>query len=110
MLIITHFQGYWQTNIDGIYINGQEIAGNIATIIDSGTAMILGDTKTVQAFYNQIPGSYLIGSGYYSCTAGYFIESQKDRLTLPFDSSLLIRFRNLSPARWYQLRNSKQHF
>jgi hypothetical protein len=59
--------------------------------------MILGDTKTVQAFYNQIPGSYLIGSGYFSCTAGYFIRSQKDQLTFPllvpcsFDSEISLQ-------------------
>ena len=60
------FQGYWQINIDGLYLSGQRIASAIDAIVDSGTSMILGDTTTVQAFYDQIPGSYLIGSGYYS--------------------------------------------
>ncbi|KAI9438026.1 acid protease [Lactarius indigo] len=67
-------EGYWQTNIDGIYVGGQKIAGTTDTIIDSGTAMILGDSKTVKAFYAQIPGSYLIGDGYYSIPCSFNSE------------------------------------
>ncbi|KAH9000987.1 acid protease [Lactarius deliciosus] len=71
-------QGYWQTNIDGIYLGGQKIVDTTNAIIDSGTAMILGNSKTVQAFYDQIPGSYPIGDGYYSvpCLFGSEISFQ----------------------------------
>ncbi|KAH9028990.1 acid protease [Lactarius pseudohatsudake] len=67
-------EGYWQTNIDGISLGGRKIAGTTNTIIDSGTAMILGDNKTVQAFYDQIPGSYLINGGYYSVPCSFNSE------------------------------------
>ncbi|KAF8266882.1 acid protease [Lactarius quietus] len=67
-------EGFWQTNIDGLYLSGQQIAGTINTIIDSGTSMILGDNKTVQAFYGQIPGSKAIGSGYHSIPCSFDSE------------------------------------
>ena len=53
------FQAYWQTQFDGLYLNEHRIAGttNLDVIIDSGTSMIVGDKKTVQAFYSQISGS-----------------------------------------------------
>ena len=67
------FQAYWQTQIDGLYLNEDIIAGTkkLDVIIDSGTAMIVGDKKTLQAFYSQIPGSYVIAPGafeYYNST------------------------------------------
>ncbi len=61
-------QGYWQTNIDALNVNGQRIASLTDSIIDAGTTLILGDNKTVQAIYDQIPGSAHIGSGFYSST------------------------------------------
>ncbi len=42
-------QGYWQTNIDALNVNGQRIASLTDSIIDAGTTLILGDNKTVQA-------------------------------------------------------------
>lgn len=51
-----------------------KIASTIDTIIDSGTSMILGDNQTVQAFYDQIPGSRLVGSGYYSIPCSFDSE------------------------------------
>ncbi|KAF8266878.1 Asp-domain-containing protein [Lactarius quietus] len=70
---VTH-EGYWQTNIDALYLNGTQIAGTLDTIIDSGTAMIIGDSKTIEAFYNRIPGSYPIGSGYYNIPCSFDSE------------------------------------
>ncbi|KAF8266581.1 acid protease [Lactarius quietus] len=67
-------EAFWETNIDALYLNGQKIASTINTIIDSGTAMILGDNKTVQAFYNQIPGAYPIGSGFYNIPCSFDSE------------------------------------
>jgi len=97
------FQGYWQTNIDALYVNGNKFASTIDTIIDSGTSMIIGDNNTVQAVYHQIPGSYPIGSGYYSCTdIGRF--SSERSIDLLFASSLLVQFHNLIPVWCYQLR------
>ena len=61
-------QGYWQTNIDAFNVNGQRIASLTNSLIDTGATLMLGDNKTVQAIYDQIPGSALIGSGFYSST------------------------------------------
>jgi len=61
-------QGYWQTNIDALYVNGQQIASTTDSIIDSVTTMILGDNQTVQALYDQIPSSFPMKSGFYSST------------------------------------------
>ncbi len=63
------FQGFWQANIDVLYVDGKQVAGTTDMIIDSGTSMILGDNTTVKALYDQIPGSSPIGTGgYYSST------------------------------------------
>jgi hypothetical protein len=101
VLVTTRFQGYWQTNIDALYLNGQKIASTIDTIIDSGTSMILGDNQTVQAFYDQIPGSRLVGSGYYSSTEDFVLSHTERSIDLLVASSLLIRFRNLSLVWWH---------
>ncbi|KAH9054927.1 acid protease [Lactarius vividus] len=50
-------EGYWQTNIDALYVNGQKIAGVTDSVIDTGTSLIIGDSKTVKALYDHIPGS-----------------------------------------------------
>ncbi|KAI9438022.1 acid protease [Lactarius indigo] len=90
-------EGYWQTNIDGIYLDGQQIASMTDAIIDSGTAMILGDNKTVTAFYNQIPGSYLIGDGYLQWYGNRMVLSSSQLIfSLPvpcsFDSEISFQF------------------
>lgn len=59
-------QGFWQTKFEAFYLNGKKIAGTTDAVIDSGSTMIVGDTKTVQAFYHQIPGSAPLDSGMYS--------------------------------------------
>ena len=62
------FQAYWQTKVDGLYFDKQKIAFSTDVIIDSGTAMILGDSATVKALYDKITGSAPIGSGQYKST------------------------------------------
>jgi len=42
-----------------MYFNQQEVAGVTDAIIDTGTSLIIGDNRTVQAFYDKIPGSAL---------------------------------------------------
>jgi hypothetical protein len=61
-------QSYWTTYFDALYLDEQQIADGRELIIDSGTSVIVGDNKTVQAIYDSIPGSADIGSGFYSCT------------------------------------------
>lgn len=60
------FQGQWETFSDALYLNGQQIAGSKDSVIDSGTSLIIGDNKSVTAFYAQIPGSTNLGSGLFS--------------------------------------------
>jgi len=48
-------QGYWQTNVDALYVNGQQIASTTDSIIDSGTNMILGDSQTVRPCTTRSP-------------------------------------------------------
>ncbi|KAH9017350.1 acid protease [Lactarius deliciosus] len=63
-------EGYWETNVDAIYVNGRKVAGVRDSIIDTGTTIILGDAKTVKAIYKHIPGSKPapadIGDGLYT--------------------------------------------
>lgn len=66
VLTTTHFQGLWETTFDALYINEQQISFTTKIVVDSGSTMIIGDSKTVQALYDQISGSVAIGSGYYT--------------------------------------------
>ncbi|KAH9029006.1 acid protease [Lactarius pseudohatsudake] len=50
-------EGYWETNVDALYLDGWKVAGVRDSIIDTGTTMILGDAKTVKTIYSHIPGS-----------------------------------------------------
>lgn len=52
--------------------------------------MILGDNQTVQALYDQIPGSYLIGSGYYSSAEDLILSLTETPIDLLAASSLHI--------------------
>jgi len=49
-----------------VYFNEQEVAGVTDAIFDTGTSLIVGDNRTVQAIYDKIPGSAL------SNTAGIY--------------------------------------
>ncbi len=60
MRVVTRFRAI---GFDALYTNGTKIDGITSSIIDTGTPLILGDRKTVQVLYNQIPGSAVIGSG-----------------------------------------------
>ncbi|KAH8997777.1 acid protease [Lactarius hatsudake] len=56
-------QGYWQTIFGGISVNGTPVFDGRDAIIDTGTTQVIGDTQSVQAIYDAIPGSNYIGSG-----------------------------------------------
>ncbi|KAI9444478.1 acid protease [Lactarius indigo] len=56
-------QGYWQGLFDGIFVNGRTVIGREPAIIDTGTTQVIGDSRSVQAIYTQIPGSKYAGSG-----------------------------------------------
>jgi len=51
---------YWQIGLDSIKVGGKTTASNLPSIIDSGTTLIIGDTRSVAAFYQAIPGSVAI--------------------------------------------------
>ena len=56
-------KGYWQGSFDGISVDGETVVNGDSTIIDTGTTQVVGDTQSVQAIYDQIPGSKNVGSG-----------------------------------------------
>ena len=56
--------------MQSVGVNGMTPVSNIQSIIDTGTTLIVGDAKTVGAFYAAIPGAKdattTVGAGYYS--------------------------------------------
>ena len=50
-------QGFWQIDIDGLDVAGKTPVGPVIGIVDTGTSLVLGDQKNVEAFYASIPGS-----------------------------------------------------
>ncbi|KAH9019322.1 acid protease [Lactarius deliciosus] len=56
-------QGYWEGLFDDISVNGRTVIGREHAIIDTGTTQVIGDTRSVQAIYDQIPGSKYAGFG-----------------------------------------------
>jgi len=63
-------QGFWQVSFDSIIVNGKSFLGTTTAIIDTGTSLadVTGDTDTVRAFYENIPGSAEVGDGTWTCT------------------------------------------
>jgi Eukaryotic aspartyl protease len=61
-------QGYWQLSIDEVVVNGKRAVGTTSAIIDTGTSINCCDNTTVQAIYDNIPGSATKGDGTYTCT------------------------------------------
>lgn len=50
-------EGYWQVQMDGLALDSTAIRGSTASIIDSGTTLILGDKASVAAFYGNVTGA-----------------------------------------------------
>lgn len=63
-------QGYWQVNMDGASVGGTQAVGNITSIIDTGTTLIVGDQTNVAKLYQSIPGSKdastTVGAGFFT--------------------------------------------
>ena len=51
---------------DGISVNGKSVIGSSNAVIDTGTTMVVGDTQSVQDFYDQIPGSKYVSKGFWT--------------------------------------------
>ncbi|KAI0825830.1 aspartic protease [Irpex lacteus] len=60
--------GFWQATGGAAVVDGQEVASDISTIIDSGTTIMYGPQEQVEAFYNAIDGAEVYDSsqGYWS--------------------------------------------
>jgi len=39
------FQGYWQVAMDALSLGGKSVISNIDSIIDTGTTLIVGDSR-----------------------------------------------------------------
>ncbi|KAG2111936.1 acid protease [Suillus discolor] len=50
-------EGYWQVNLEAVSRGGSTVAGNSASIIDTGTTMIITTDAAAEAYYQDIPGS-----------------------------------------------------
>ncbi|EPQ56531.1 acid protease [Gloeophyllum trabeum ATCC 11539] len=72
---VTYTKGYWQVNMDNVLVNGKRAVGQLSVIIDSGTTLVIGDSKSVKMLYAAVPGSKdasrTVGQGYYTvpCSA-----------------------------------------
>ena len=56
--------------MDSVVCNGKTILSNIDCIIDTGTALVLGDPSQVATLYSALGGtdaSSTVGPGYYTC-------------------------------------------
>ncbi|KAH9041264.1 acid protease [Lactarius pseudohatsudake] len=56
-------RGYWEGLFDSISVDGKTLFGPGRAIIDTGTTQVIGDTRSVQAIYDQIPDSKDAGDG-----------------------------------------------
>lgn len=56
--------------MDKVLINGKAALGQLPSIIDTGTTLIIGDSAHVRSFYAKVPGardaSSVLGSGFYA--------------------------------------------
>lgn len=71
-------QGYWQTTLDAIVVNGKSLFTNLEAVIDTGSTRISLTLKQAQEFYGTIPGSKdasaAAGPGHYSFPCDDFPE------------------------------------
>jgi cathepsin D len=62
-------QGYWQTKLDGIAVNGNGVqVSNKDVIIDSGITAVVGDHDSIANFYGNIPDSSTADGLTWTCT------------------------------------------
>ncbi|KZT25193.1 acid protease [Neolentinus lepideus HHB14362 ss-1] len=63
-------QGYWQVNLQSVEFRGRQVLGQIDSIIDTGTTLIVGDEGRVRELYDAIPGSQdatlQVGMGFFT--------------------------------------------
>ncbi|KAF8550135.1 acid protease [Imleria badia] len=49
--------GYWQVTMDNVQVNGHTILTNVDTIIDTGTALVIGHPDQVKKLYKNLGGT-----------------------------------------------------
>ncbi len=56
--------------MDSANVDGKAVVENLSAIIDTGTTLIVGDTKSVSEFYDSISGStdasQTVGDGFFT--------------------------------------------
>jgi hypothetical protein len=57
---------YWEVEMDGAHVDGQQIVNTTSAIIDSGTTLIIGDSESVKAAYAAIGSAEDSGDGTYT--------------------------------------------
>ena len=50
-------EGYWQVNLEAVSRNSSTIASSAASIIDTGTTLIIAPDDAAAAYFSGIPGS-----------------------------------------------------
>ncbi|KAI0061612.1 Asp-domain-containing protein [Artomyces pyxidatus] len=50
-------EGYWQSTVDSVTVNGKKAVSSTAAILDTGTTQIVGDQTGIAAIHKQISGA-----------------------------------------------------
>ena len=50
-------EGYWEVNLQSVSRNGATVGSNTASVIDTGTSIIVTTDGAAAAYFNGIPGS-----------------------------------------------------
>jgi cathepsin D len=50
-------ESHWQVNLETVTRNGSTVANNAASIIDTGTTVIIASDDEAEAYFKDIPGS-----------------------------------------------------
>ncbi|KAI0315028.1 acid protease [Amylostereum chailletii] len=59
-------QAYWQVDVDGFDVDGQNVVRPSTAVVDTGTTGIVGDSMSVWSVYKGIEGSRYLDQGLYS--------------------------------------------
>lgn len=47
-------KGYWQIDLDGVSLKGQEVSSVKSAIVDSGTSLLVGPTEEVKEIAHKV--------------------------------------------------------
>lgn len=66
-------ESHWQVNVEAVSRNGSTVAINAASIIDTGTTIIIASEDAAKAYFENIPGSERVtdrNTTYYTSLSG----------------------------------------